>query len=130
MRDIELHQRELGCHDHAAQRTWRHLDTCPFQTHLRARLPRVECPEHGVGQVAAPWVRRSKLAPIKPVALILQRHLPNILTYCRHPITNGVVEGLSRCITTSKRKACGYRSRENFKTAIYFFRGGLNLDPQ
>lgn len=76
------------------------------------------------------WARRSRLAPIKKVALIFQRHLPNILTYCRHPITNGVAEGLNSRIMTIKRKACGYRNRENFKTAIYFFCGGLNLYPQ
>ena len=27
--------------DHAAERTWRHLDTCQFQTHLHAKIPRV-----------------------------------------------------------------------------------------
>ena len=46
---------ELGCHDHSEERTWRHLDTCQFVTHLRARVPRVECPEHGVVQVRVPW---------------------------------------------------------------------------
>jgi hypothetical protein len=30
------------------------LDTRQFQTHLYARIPRVECPEHGVLQVAVP----------------------------------------------------------------------------
>jgi transposase len=37
------------------ERRWRHLDTCQFQTILIARVPRVECPEHGVRQVEAPW---------------------------------------------------------------------------
>jgi len=76
------------------------------------------------------WARRSKLEPIKRAALTLQRHLDNIITYCRHPITNGVAEGLNSRIMTIKRKACGYRNRENFKTAIYFFCGGLDLYPQ
>jgi len=30
-------------YDHAAARTWRHLDTCQLQTLLRARPPRVGC---------------------------------------------------------------------------------------
>jgi transposase len=34
---------ELPGHDHADQRVWRHLDTCQFQTFLRARIPRVDC---------------------------------------------------------------------------------------
>jgi transposase len=76
------------------------------------------------------WARRSKLEPIKQVALTLQRHLHNILTYCLHPVTNGVAEGLNSRIMTIKRKACGYRNKENFKTAIYFFCGGLDLYPQ
>ncbi|OXS29866.1 MAG: ISL3 family transposase, partial [Desulfovibrio sp. MES5] len=44
-------------------------------------------------------------------------------------ITNGVAEGLNSKIMAIKRKACGYRNREHFKTAIYFFCGGLNLYP-
>ncbi len=70
------------------------------------------------------------MAPVKKVALTLKRHLANILTYCLHPITNGVAEGLNSKIMTIKRKACGFRNLENFKTAIYFFCGGLNLYPQ
>lgn len=76
------------------------------------------------------WARRSALAPVKKAALTLKRHLPNILTYCRHPITNGVAEGLNSKIMTIKRKACGYRNPLNFKTAVYFFCGGLDLYPQ
>jgi len=41
-----------------------------------------------------------------------------------------VAEGLNSRIMSIKRKACVYRNRENFKTAIYFFRGRLNLYPQ
>lgn len=76
------------------------------------------------------WARRSRLKPVKKVAAMLQNHLANILTYCTHRITNGVAEGLNSKIMTIKRKACGYRNKENFKTAIYFFCGGLDLDPR
>jgi len=48
-------QHLLACADHAEERTWRHLDTCQFQTHLHARIPRVACPTHGVRQVRVPW---------------------------------------------------------------------------
>ena len=41
----------LPLYDHAEERTWRHLDSCQFQTHLHARIPRVACSEHGVVQV-------------------------------------------------------------------------------
>jgi len=46
---------ELTIYDHAPERIWRHLDTCQFKTFLHARVPRVECPTHGVKQVSIPW---------------------------------------------------------------------------
>jgi transposase len=48
-------ERELAVFDHAAERRWRHLDSCQFMTFLQARTPRVECPEHGKVQVNLPW---------------------------------------------------------------------------
>ena len=75
------------------------------------------------------WVNKSGLAPMRKVGGLIQRHLENILTFCRHRITNGVAEGLNSKIMAIKRKACGYRNRDHFKTAIYFFCGGLDLYP-
>ena len=37
------------------QRRWRHLDTCQYRTVLVADVPRVECKEHGVHQMAVSW---------------------------------------------------------------------------
>jgi transposase len=37
------------------RRRWRHLDTCQYRTILVAEVPRVECVEHGVKQIEAPW---------------------------------------------------------------------------
>lgn len=37
------------------QKTWRHLDTCQYQTILSANVPRVKCPEHGVSLIQVPW---------------------------------------------------------------------------
>ena len=48
-------QRPCAGYDVREERTWRHLDSCAFTTWLRARLPRVECPEHGVRTIAFPW---------------------------------------------------------------------------
>ena len=44
-----------GLHDHAEERTWRHLDSCQFLTYVHARVPRVKCREHGVRLVRVPW---------------------------------------------------------------------------
>ena len=49
---------ELPVYDRAAERAWRHLDTCQFVTYLHARPPRVDCPDHGVRQVRLPWAER------------------------------------------------------------------------
>ena len=34
-------------HDHQ-DRQWRHLDTCQFKTVVHARVPRLNCPTHGI----------------------------------------------------------------------------------
>jgi transposase len=41
--------------DHAAERTWRHLDTMQFETRLRARVPRANCQACGVKTTSVPW---------------------------------------------------------------------------
>ena len=61
---------------------------------------------------------------------MLRKHLDNIVTYCRHRITNAVAEGLNSKIMSIKRRAGGFRNPENFKTAIYFYCGGLDLYPR
>jgi transposase len=76
------------------------------------------------------WAIRSRLEPVKKVARMIHRRLKNVLTYCRHRITNGVAEGLNSKIMTIKRKACGFRNKRNFTTAIYFHCGGLDLYPR
>ena len=61
---------------------------------------------------------------------MLKRRIDNIVTFCKHPITQGVAEGLNSKITAIKRHACGFRSPENFATSIYFHCGGLDLYPE
>jgi transposase len=75
------------------------------------------------------WAKRSRLTPVKKVADMIKGRLDNVLSFCRHRITNGVAEGLNSKIMTIKRKCCGFRNVENFKTAIYFHCGGLDLYP-
>src|SRR5689334_19122349 len=36
-------------------RSWRHLDTCQYQTILTADVPRMVCATHGTLQVKVPW---------------------------------------------------------------------------
>ncbi len=60
-------------------------------------------------------------------ARLIQRHLPNVLTFYAHRITNS--EGLNSKIQTIKKLAYGFRNQEHFKTAISFHCGGLDLYP-
>ena len=48
-------QKSSSIYDHAKERAWRHLDSCAYQTHLYAKIPRVKCPKDGVLQVKVPW---------------------------------------------------------------------------
>ncbi len=63
--------------DHAAERTWRHLDTCQFQTHLHAEIPRVQCPTHGVKQVRVPWAE-----PRSRFTGLLERLIIDLILQC------------------------------------------------
>ena len=63
------------------------------------------------------------------VAKLIRRHLPNLLTYLQHGITNAGVKALTATIPWVKKPAPGFRNMEQFKTAIYFQCGGLDLCP-
>ena len=79
------------------------------------------------------WYRRvihTKLEPLKKVARTIKARLENVVSYCTHGITNAVAEGLNSKIMSIKRRVGGFRNRENFKTAIFFYCGGLDLYPR
>ena len=63
------------------------------------------------------------------VAKTLKAHLPNILTYFNHRISDATAEDLNSKIQVVKEMACGCRNREHYKLAIYFHCGGLDLYP-
>ena len=75
------------------------------------------------------WAIRSRLEPIKKVARMMKRHLPNILSYFRHRITNAALEGINNKIQALIKKAFGYRNKDRFKNDILFHCGGLDLYP-
>jgi len=52
-------QRAPG-YDAGEERRWRHLDTMGFETQLCARVPRVNCPTHGVNTLRVPWAERNQ----------------------------------------------------------------------
>ena len=76
------------------------------------------------------WATHSRLDPVIKVARTFRAHLTGLLAYFEHRITSAGAEGLNSRIQAIRVSARGYRNRKNFKTAIYFHLGGLNLYPQ
>jgi transposase len=60
----------------------------------------------------------------------LQTEVSALLRYQEGWLTNAVAEGLNSKIMSIKRRVGGFRNRQNFKTAIFFYCGGLSLNPQ
>ena len=69
------------------------------------------------------------MKPVSDVAKKLKRHLDNILTYLKHRITNAVAEGLNSKIQQVKSAARGFRNFENYRIAILFYCGKLDMYP-
>lgn len=72
---------------------------------------------------------RSKLEPIKRIARMLKNHLPQVLNYFIHRVTNAYSEGINSIIQALIKRANGYRSRERLKRDLFFHLGGLDLYP-
>jgi transposase len=75
------------------------------------------------------WATHSRLQPVIDAAHTLKRHEPGLMSYFAHRVSNAGAEGLNSRIQAIRVSARGYRNRENFKTAIWFHLGGLQLYP-
>lgn len=75
------------------------------------------------------WAVRSQLPPMIRVAKMMKRRLPGILGYLRNRRTNAFSEALNAKIQEVKYRARGYRNRDNFRRAILFHCGGLQMNP-
>ncbi|MEW6301723.1 MAG: ISL3 family transposase [Thermodesulfobacteriota bacterium] len=75
------------------------------------------------------WATHSRLPPIIEAAKTLKRHLPGLLAYTKHRITNAVAEGTNGRIQLLKANARGYRNFAQYRIAILFHCGGLDLYP-
>ena len=64
--------------DYLAERTWRHLDVMQFETILRVRVPRADCPQHGVKTVRVPWA-----GPGSRFTLLFERFTIDVLLASR-----------------------------------------------
>lgn len=75
------------------------------------------------------WATHSRIKPIIDVAKTLKRHLTGLMAYLKHHITNAVTEGLNSKIQSLKANARGFRNFTNYRIAILFHCGKLNLYP-
>ena len=112
--DLKLQTAKAWGYKEMLRELWGHADAASATTYFKE------------------WYRRvihTKLKPMKKVAKTIKQRLDNVVSYCTHGITNSVAEGLNSKIMSIKRRVGGYRNRENFKTAIFFYCGGLNVYP-
>lgn len=60
------------------EKTWRHLNFFQHHCYVRASVPRVKCPEHGVKLVEVPWARKGTAFTLlfEQAALTLAREMP------------------------------------------------------
>jgi len=66
------------------EKVWRHLDFFQHAAYLHARVPRVQCPEHGIHLVPVPWAREGSGFTLLFEALVMAmvREMP-VLTVAR-----------------------------------------------
>ena len=71
----------------------------------------------------------TKLKPVVKAAETLRRHLEHLLNYFECYITNAISEGFNSKIQAIKANARGFRNFVNYRTAILFFCGRLDMSP-
>ncbi|MFO0226285.1 MAG: transposase family protein [Planctomyces sp.] len=94
--------------DHAAERSWRHLDAMQFQTILTARVPRCSCTTCGVKTIAVPWAEKHSR-----FTLLFEAFAIDVLQ-------------ASQSIQSAAR---GFRIFEHDRIRILFYCGKLSLKP-
>ena len=72
---------------------------------------------------------RSKLEPVKKVAVSLKENIIGVMNFFLFHITNAYSEGINSTIQAIIKRANGYRNRERLKRDLYFHLGNLNMYP-
>jgi len=69
--------RACKAHDFASF-TWQHLNFFQHHCFITARVPRVDCPDHGIKRAAVPWARPGSRFTLlfEQAALVLVREMP------------------------------------------------------
>jgi transposase len=83
-----------------------------------------------VAQAGGKEVEKSAITPFMKAAKTIRAHRSGILNYVRSKITNGILEGINSKVQLAKKRARGYRNKNNFISMILFTSGKLNLNYQ
>jgi transposase len=75
------------------------------------------------------WVNLCRLEPMIVLGKTIRNYFYGIMNAIRHNVNNGMFESTNSFIQKIKNKACGFRNRKRFKTAIFFHLGGLDFLP-
>ena len=75
------------------------------------------------------WATHCRLKPVIQVAKRLKKHWNGLQGYILHPISNATAEGFNSKIQNIKASARGFRNFDNFRYAILFYCGKLDLIP-
>ena len=75
------------------------------------------------------WATHCRLKPVIQVAKRLKKHWNGLQGYILHPISNATAEGFNSKIQNIKASARGFRNFDNFRYAILFYCGKLDLLP-
>jgi transposase len=72
-------------------------------------------------------VENSKIQPLIKAANTIKAHWSGIINFIQSKINNGILEGINSKIQLTKKRARGFRNKQNFKNMILFIAGKLNL---
>jgi transposase len=72
-------------------------------------------------------VMRSKVEPMKEVAMLVRRHFDGIVAWSRTRQTNGFIEALNGLFQAAKRKARGYTRFTTMRTVLFLIAGKLDF---
>ena len=97
---------EVKAYD-TTDKEWRHLNFFQHEAYLKARVPRIECKEHGIKQVELPWTRQmsgftllfeafimalAKSMPVAAIGRLLNETDPKIWRVVEHYVDNAIEE--------------------------------------
>ena len=64
-----------------SERQWRHLDTCQFETLIKARVPQLKYSDGTVEELAVPWAERYSRVTLLMEAFVVKLTFPRFFVF-------------------------------------------------